>query len=62
MRYPIYVNGDIPMQDLADAVASVGLHLRIENGSRMVLDRVPRVISKIDQANVIPISKQQRKK
>ncbi len=46
MRYPIYVDGNVPMQAIADALAPHGFHLRIENGCRMVVDPIPSIVRK----------------
>lgn len=46
IRYPIYVNGDISMQQLTDALRSAGLILRSDLGGRMVVDEPPAFLKK----------------
>ncbi len=59
MRIPLYVNGDIPISDLARALASVGYHLRIDAGHRFVVDRIPAIVARDipAAANVVPLKK-----
>lgn len=50
MRYPVYVDGSIPMQVLADALAQHGYHIRIENNARMVVDPIPALVRRDAEA------------
>lgn len=54
MRYPIYFHGSIPMQDIADALAGIGVHLITDSAGRMNADNVPRIIRK-DSPNVVQL-------
>lgn len=59
MRYPIYFHGSIPMQDIADALAGIGVHMVTDTAGRMNADSVPRFIRK-DSPNVVQITKKRR--
>lgn len=54
MRYPIYFHGSIPMEDIANALAGIGLHLTTDTIGRMNADNVPRMIRK-DPPNVVQL-------
>jgi hypothetical protein len=56
MRFPIYFHGSIPMQDIADALAGIGVHLITDSAGRMNADNVPRLIRK-DPVNVVQLVK-----
>ncbi len=60
MRYPVYVNGDIPIKDLEDAIAPLGFHVRIDAGHRMVIDRIPLVVARQPAAEQTPAERLRR--
>lgn len=55
MRFPIYFDGSIPLNEIANALAGIGVHLRSDPANRMVADNVPRIIRKDE--NVVPLRK-----
>jgi hypothetical protein len=57
MRYPVYVNGEVPIKALEDALSSIGLHLRIEN-HRMLVDPIPKQFLKTGATAAAPVSVQ----
>lgn len=46
MKFVIHVDGNIPLQVLADALASKGLHLRSDSGGRTVVEAIPTMVRK----------------
>lgn len=62
MRYPVYVDGSIPLKALLDALSSCGYHLRIDAGHRWVVDPLPTTLLKgaTSQENVLPLAKRRR--
>lgn len=61
MRFPIYFDGDITVQDVADALATRGIHLVSDNGGRMTAHHVPRFLVREADSNVVPIKRKARK-
>jgi hypothetical protein len=58
MRFPIYFNDSISLKEIADALASKGIHLYSDPASRMVADSVPRFLA--PDSNVVPLKKGKR--
>jgi hypothetical protein len=61
MRFPIFFHGSIPLQEIADALASKGITLRSDPvvAGRMVADAVPRFLVK-DDPKVVHLNKKRR--
>lgn len=45
-RIPVFFNGEITQGEIHEAMRVAGLHLHIEAGVRLVVDRVPGVLRK----------------
>jgi hypothetical protein len=61
MRFPIYFDGSIPLQEIADALAGIGVHLRTESPGRMVADNVPRLIRREPDSNVVALKRKAKR-
>lgn len=58
MKFPIFFDGDIAVQEIADALASRGIHLLTDVNGRMTAHTVPRFIRREAPAsNVVPMQR-----
>lgn len=58
MHFLIHFDASIPLQEVADALASRGIHLRCDAAGRTVAGQVPKFLCRDDvPANVVPLKK-----
>ena len=55
---PIYLDGEIPVIEIARMLADAGYHLRTDTAGRMVASRVPTFLRHDEPiANVVPMKR-----
>lgn len=62
-RFPIYVNGEIAVVRITQALTNAGFHVRCDINGLTVVDEVPGIIRHSPpSATVLPMAQQKRKK
>lgn len=46
MKYPVFIDGEIPLNELQRVFNNAGYHLYSDGAGRMIAQRVPRWLSK----------------
>lgn len=62
-RIPIYFSPDITQAEMRAAMCAAGLHLSVDAGAILVVDRVPAIVAKDPpQTNVVkmPVERKRR--
>lgn len=61
-RYAIWIDGDINLQRVAEALRDAGIHLHCRNGL-MLADVVPGIVRRDEPvANVVPLARRKGRK
>lgn len=63
VRYPIYFDGALAMDEIARALASIHVHLRSDGAGRMVAEPVPAYLRKSEEQpeNVVQLRRKRSK-
>lgn len=62
MKFPIFFDGDIAVQEVADALASRGIHLMGDVNGRWTAHHVPRFLRKEPETNVVQLKGRRKAK
>lgn len=62
MRYALHIDGAVPLQDVVDALAARGIHVRVDEANRIVANRIPAFLrSETENSNVVRMPGRVRK-